>query len=168
MSDFQGSYPPPQPPKSSSGKWVWIILLAVVLPMFLCAGVCGGFVFLAKRSAETMLETAEKVQEVVEESVKTAPPFRIALERLQADSEVKDRLGQPIEESFPSVFNYEEGTGGSDAEFKYSVSGPKGTAQVHVVGEKIDDRWFYRTLDVTFEDGETIDLADVDIPIQLD
>ena len=161
MSDFQGAYPPPQPPKSSSSKWVWIILLAVVLAMLACAGVCGGFVFLATG-------TAERVQEVVKEGARTVPPFRIALERVQADSEVKDRLGQPIQESFPAVFNYNEGTDGSNAEFKYSVTGPKGSAQVHVVSEKIDDQWWYRTLDVSFDDGETIDLADVDIPIQLE
>ena len=161
MSEFQGSYPPPEPPKSSSAKWVWIILLAVLLPMLACAGLCGGFLFWARGAAE-------KVQEVVKEGVRTTTPFRIALERLQADSEVQDGLGQPIQESFPTVFNYNEGMGGSDAEFRYSVSGPKGSAQVHVVGEKFDDQWFYTTLDVTFDDGETADLADVEFPIQLD
>jgi hypothetical protein len=161
MSEFQGAYPPPEPPKSSSSKWIWIILLAVVLPMLACAGLCGGFIFMLRG-------TADKVQEVVREGVRSTPPFRIALERIQADPEVQERLGQPIQESFPSVFNYNDSTGGSNAEFRYSISGPQGTAEVHVVGEKIDDQWFYRTLDVSFEDGETIDLADVDIPIQLE
>ena len=160
MSDFQGAYPHSPPPKSSN-KWIWIVLLAVVLPILGCAGLCGGILFLGRGAAE-------KAQEVIKESARSVPPFRIALERVQADSEVKDRLGQPIQESFPAVFNYNEGTGGSSAEFKYSVTGPKGSAQVHVVGEKIDDQWWYRTLDVTYDDGETTDLADVEFPIQLE
>lgn len=169
MSDFQAAYPSPQPPKSSSSKWVWIILLVVVFAMLVCAGLCGGCVFLAGSSADRAHEVAEEVfEEVIEEGVRSVPPFRIALERIKSDSEVKDRLGQPIQESLPAVFNYNESGNGSNAEFKYSITGPKGSAQVHVVGEKIDDQWWYRTLDVTFDDGETIDLADVDIPIQLD
>jgi hypothetical protein len=167
MSQFQDAYPPPepQPPRSSSGKWIWIVLLAVILPIVACAGVCGGVVFLLRGSAEKIQET---VQEAVKEGTRAAPPFRIALERIQADAEVKSRLGEPIQEGFPAVFNYHEGTDGGDAEFRYSVSGPRGTAQVHVVSEKIDEQWWFTTLDVTFQDGKTCDLADVELPIKLD
>jgi hypothetical protein len=110
----------------------------------------------------------EHVQDAVKEGARAAPPFRLALERIQADPEVKGRVGEPIQEGIPSLFNYRDATDGGDAEFKYAVSGPKGSAAVHVVGEKIEDRWWFRRLDVTFEDGETISLEDADIPIQLE
>ena len=81
---------------------------------------------------------------------------------------MKERLGEPIQEGIPSLFKYHDGTHSSNAEFRYSVSGPKGSATVHVKGERIDGDWWFKTLDVTFRDGETISLADVDIPIQIE
>lgn len=81
---------------------------------------------------------------------------------------MKEHLGEPIQEGIPSVFTYEDGTHSSNAEFRYSVSGPKGSATVHVAGERIDGDWWFKTLDVTFEDGETISLGDVDVPIQIE
>jgi hypothetical protein len=56
---------------------------------------------------------------------------------------------------------------GSNAELDYEVRGPNGKASVHGVAVEIDDQWWFEELDVTCPDGETIDLADVEIPIRL-
>jgi hypothetical protein len=163
MSDIQGSYSamPGPPPRQSSSAWVWILVLVVVLPLLACAGVCGGMIFFARQSVE-------QVQEVIREGAKAAEPFRLALERIQADSQVKESLGEPIQEDFPTVFRYNDNMDSGDAEFRYAINGPLGTADVHVQAEKIDGEWWFSTLEVKISDGETIDLADTDIPINLE
>ena len=157
--NHDAAYQPP--PARSPSKWVWIILLVLLVLALACAGLCGGLFFLGWQSVD-------KVKEAVKEGARAAPPYRMASERVQADRKVKERLGEPIRDGIPSLFNYQDGTAGGNAEFRYSVTGPKGSATVHVVSEKIDDRWWFRALGVKFSDGESISLADEDTPIKLE
>jgi hypothetical protein len=169
MNEYQTPYAAPEPaPRGSSRTWIWVVLLALILPMFLCAGICGGLIAVTRSTKVNMQERVqEAVTQAVKEGAQAAPPFRMALQRVQADPDVQTRLGQPIRESVPSVFNYQDGTDGGNAEFRYQINGPQGNASVHVVAKKIDDQWWFETLDVTFADGETLDLADVELPIEL-
>jgi hypothetical protein len=167
MANYHDDFrPQPPPPRSSSSVWIWLILLLFVVPMLVCGGICGGFFLLGRRAAENVQEFA---QEVVQEQIRSTPPLRLALEKIGRDRDVAERLGKPIRESLPSLFNYSGGTEGAEAEFRLPVSGPAGSAQVHIRAEFIEGDWWFHTLDVTFDDdGETISLVTEPPPIPLD
>ena len=175
MNEYRNPYNEPGPRKSSN-TWVWVLLLALIVPMFLCAGLCGGLLLFRVKTAEVQQQHAQRaVHEATQDAVQAAneaaqsgPPYQqLALKRLQTDLEVKAKLGEPIRQTGSSSFRSQKSAGGSSAELRYDIKGPRGKASVQGVAVEIDDRWWFEKLDVTFSDGETLDLADVEIPIKL-
>jgi hypothetical protein len=163
------------PPRKSSNAWVWILVLALFVPMFLCAGLCGGLMLFRVKTVEVAEQRAKHAVEEARQAATQAaheagqrtPYFQTSLKRVQSDIDVKTKLGEPIRQTGSSKFRSQKGPDGSSAELDYEVRGPNGKASVHGVAVEIDDQWWFEKLDVTCEDGETIDLADVEIPIQL-
>jgi hypothetical protein len=121
---------------------MWLVPLLVGLPLLICGGCCVGSFFFGSRALATL------------------EPFTTALERIQNDGIVRDRLGEPIEPGmFPSHFQFNDQMDTGNAEFQFDVSGPKGSAKVSTEADKQSGNWRTTKLDVTFEDGETISLV---------
>jgi hypothetical protein len=162
-------------PRKSSTTWVWVLLLALIVPMFLCAGLCGGLALLRVKTVEVaeqrrqdaIRDTVQAATEAAARSPQTAPVFQMSLKRVQADLDVKERLGEPIRQTGSSSFRSRKSDESASSELHYELKGPRGKASVHAIAEEIDGRWWFEKLDVTLPNGETIDVADVDIPIKL-
>lgn len=126
-----------------SKKW-WLLFGCLPLGLLLvCGGGCAGlfaFVF-------GMLKSSE--------------PYVLSLSRATAHQQVIEALGEPIE---PGMFpqgqinlNNDAGT----AQITYTISGPKGSATVEVVGEKAAGKWTYSKMEVRLSStGEVIDLRE--------
>ncbi len=174
MNEYKNPYNEP-PPRKSSNAWVWILVLALFVPMLLCAGLCGGLMLLrvktvevAEQHAQQEVEEARRAAtEAAREAGQMPASFQASLKRVQLDTDVQAKLGEPIRQTGSSKFRSQKGPDGSSVELDYEVQGPNGKASVQGVAVEIDDQWWFEKLDVTCEDGETIDLADVEIPIRL-
>lgn len=109
------------PPKKGwfGRNWWWFIPGIVLLPICLCGGICGGgFLYL-------------------QQQVKGSGAFRIALEQVQNNDEVKQALGEPITESFLATGAVtEDSNTGGNAIVTFQVSGPKGSAMVESIATK--------------------------------
>jgi len=129
-------------------NWKWS------LPAFGCLSIIVGTIvtfFLLYGAIET------KVTDMFKDSV----PYTIAMENLQKNDIVIEKLGEPIEPNgmIQGNINYEDDLGTAD--LKIPVKGPKGEADLLVIAEKNDENWTYKTMKVTFEDTkETFDLLD--------
>jgi predicted small lipoprotein YifL len=147
MSNANFGSTPPAPQKSGSKTWLWILIaVLVVLPLVLCAGCCGcgGLAFM--------------------NAMKNAPPYVEALQTVQANQQVVDKLGQPIEGGLPmGNFNIQNNTG--EADFTFTATGPKGAATVSVKAEMVAGTWRTTSLNVKFTDGSSIDLVGGDEPM---
>lgn len=106
---------------------------------------CGGIIGFGVFAAFGMLKTSE--------------PYVESLRRAQQNPEVQMALGEPIEADFIVQGNINLNNADGDADLRYNVSGPKGSAEVHVVGNKSDGQWQYERMDATIgESGTLIDL----------
>ena len=141
MADFD---PTPATPAARPQRgwlrrnWLWLVPATLLV---LCGGFCIGIFGL------------------VFGMLKSSEPYQMALQRVQTDPRVVQRLGQPIEESgwFPTgQINVENDRG--EARLDFDVAGPDGKAHVHAEARCIAGRWGLTRLEVTTEDGQRIPL----------
>lgn len=136
------AYEEPRPNAWLSRNALWavpgMLMLVCVCPV-LC---CGGFVFTLMRG------------------IGGSEPATMAFDLVQKSPEVTDRLGEPLEKGFVTTGNISVNNGGGDAKLDFSISGPQGDAQVHVEAARFGGVWDLKTVEVTFEDGTSIDLYD--------
>ena len=138
---------PVQPlrPRGWLGRHWWWLVPASLLLLVLSCGFWGGiFVWLVG-------------------SLKSSTPYQMALDRVRSDPQVVEKLGQPIEDTswMPTGnFSYRtiNGVASGEANFYFSVSGPKGTAHVHAEARCRDGKWSFRVLTVTPEGEKTMSL----------
>jgi len=145
MSTADQPTPQPPPKKGWFGRnWLWFVPTIILLPILVCGGCFGGlFVFGINQ-------------------IKGSEPYQDALARAQADATVIERLGEPVEDAtFIPQWNVSgDGTGTSGNSSGYIVlKGPKDTANARVNARMTDGNWEIIELEVTFSDGERIDLV---------
>ncbi len=104
------------------------------------AVLCGGFVFTLVMG--------------VTQFIKSAEPYQDSLAQIQQSAEMQRLLGEPIQDGTFVSGQLSINNDSGEADFQYSVSGPIGSASVHVVATKSEGKWTYSTLDVTPDDGE--------------
>jgi hypothetical protein len=122
-------------------NWMWLLPLACLTPVALCAGGITMIVML------------------VFGVMKSADVYQESLRRVQAHAEVQSELGAPLEPGFLVTGEIEVSGPSGKADIAYSVSGSRGTGTVYVIAEKRAGRWTYDTLEVEIEStGERIDL----------
>ncbi|MCC9658871.1 cytochrome c oxidase assembly factor 1 family protein [Rhodopirellula halodulae] len=90
--------------------------------------------------------------------IKSSEPYTESLAKAQTNVELQSAIGDPIEPSVLVQGNINLNNDDGKADLNYSVSGPDGSATVHVVGTKTDGNWDYTRMDATTADGTTIDL----------
>lgn len=90
--------------------------------------------------------------------IKSSEPYTESLSKAQSNVELQSVIGDPIEASALVQGNINLNNDDGEADLNYSVSGPNGSATVHVIGTKADGSWDYSRMDATTADGTTIDL----------
>ncbi|MBL9124717.1 MAG: hypothetical protein JNG90_13860 [Planctomycetaceae bacterium] len=124
MSHVPGNGLPPTypaaPQKGWFGRnWLWFVPTIVLLPLCLCGGLCVGVPYFAMRG------------------LAESGAYKIALETVQQNAEVKEALGEPIEAKLiPFGAEVDVGGGRKTANIGFQVQGPKGSAIVASTSSK--------------------------------
>ena len=136
--------PQQQPPKSKTG----CILLGVgggcLIAVLMCAGL-GGLGLFGFFTA-----------------IKSSEPYAESLRRAQANETIGSELGQPIAAAVMVAGSINLNNDDGVADLNYSISGPDGTATVHVSGTKTDGAWSYDKMNVRTSEGSVVDLLEGD------
>lgn len=137
----------PQPKKSGS-KVLIIILVVLGLLALLCAGICGGCM-LTLRNAGTEIGSVIELSGVMSKAVIVS----------QADQQVLDKLGDPIQQMGPPI---REGSGEVNPvheSFHFELTGPKGTGHATGHATKVNGAWQLTEIVVEFGDGDKITIT---------
>lgn len=126
-----------QPKKTS--PWVWVGLGCGVLVV----GFAGFIVFIAT---------------VVFGAMRKSTPYQEAVQRAQHDPRVVAALGDPVKPGWWSSGSINTHNNDGDARFDIPISGPKGSATLHVISTKTDGKWFYNRMYVERKGQPEIDL----------
>ncbi len=131
-----------------AGSWIarhkWRALLIALLALGTIIGVlCCGGIFKAYQT------------------VRESEPYRQAVERVTNNSTVIAQLGEPITASTLPLgeLRYDLDQGGGQANISFTVSGPRGSAQVVTQSQFHKDAWLMRKLVVTLPNGQELQLA---------
>lgn len=144
-----GPYNPnPQPPRSSGGLSVLMIILIIAgVLLLLCAGICGGCVLVAQRTATEFGSAIELL-----------PVQLAASEAVESDPAVIEKLGEPIEQSSPPVRQSSGEIKPAGETFTFDISGPNGTAKVTSTAMKDAGAWKVTVITVQCSDGTTLNV----------
>ncbi|QDT16300.1 cytochrome c oxidase assembly factor Coa1 family protein [Alienimonas californiensis] len=126
-----------------SRNWLWAAPVGCLTPLVLC----GGCLFAVVGGAFGAL--------------KSSPPYAESLAAAQADADVQEALGAPIEPAFLVQGSFNNTNGNSDADLTYEISGPNGSGTVHVVGTAAPGGdWEYSEMSVQIPGEPAIDLLE--------
>ncbi len=78
---------------------------------------------------------------------------KLAFANVQASALVRERLGAPVQRSLFTSGTIEIAGSSRHADIEFTVSGPKGKADVSAVARKSADVWKFDVLDAKFSDG---------------
>lgn len=121
-------------PKSTNWVlWIAIIGLLFVLTPVACCGGLGFFVFSTVKA-----------------------PLTAAVDALESDVRVTDRIGMPISYDSIQINNMNTENGEGSADINTNFSGPKGTVHVEGSMKQTAGQWSPAELTVTFDDDSTI------------
>jgi hypothetical protein len=118
-----------------------------------CAGICGGCLYVAGR-------TANQAGKLIEETVKLGGAYVTTESAVRGDQQVIDRLGEPMEmTSQPKRQNTGEYNPSGET-FQFDIKGAKGTAIVSAVATAPDKASAFKVtkITVTFSDGSVVDV----------
>jgi hypothetical protein len=132
---------PAQPRSWWSRNWKWVVPLGALSVVALC----GGF-FAA-------------IFSIVFGMIKSSPPYEESLAMIQAHPEIREVIGTPIEPGFLVTGSIEVNPSSGFADIAYTVSGPRGSADVSVVAEKSGAQWTFESIDVEIDTGARFKLA---------
>ncbi len=135
-------YTPPQaqPQAQKSSGCLKVFLIGCGVLLFLGAACVAALVF------------------IVFGALKRSTVYTEALNRARADQRVVAVLGEPIQPGFWVSGKMNVNNGKGNAEFTFPVSGPRGSARVHVVAATEGDKWEYSELVVTPSSGPPINV----------
>lgn len=124
-----------------SRNWGCVIVLAIAAPVLLCGG-CFTSVFMIAFGA-----------------MKSSTPYQETVARAEANAEVKQLLGAPVEPGWYVLGNFEIQNDAGQADLQIPISGPKGSAMISVAATKTAGVWSYsRMLVSSPELAQPIDL----------
>jgi Cytochrome oxidase complex assembly protein 1 len=131
-----------QPPRPSwwSRNWKWALPVGCVTPVVLCGGLVGGILL------------------IVFGAIRSSDVFTESLSYAKASPNVRAALGEPIEAAYFVSGSISVHGESGNAELEIPISGPKGSATIHVVAKKVDGKWVYSKLEVEPKMGGRINL----------
>jgi hypothetical protein len=131
----------PRPPQSErfqkwlGHNWLWFIPTAIVAVVGFWVVLFGAIFFW--------------VFGIVRDSV----PYKDAMASAQSDSRIIQHLGTPIEEGWLTSGSIRYNNASGDANLRIPLSGPKGSATLHLVAHRSAGRWTFSTLECQFENS---------------
>jgi len=143
-----GQFDPGPQRRGGGGMSVLVIILIVLgVLVLLCAGICGGCVYVAQNAARSGMAWAELM-----------PTMDQAISAVSSDPQVIDKLGEPVEiNTLPARDGSGElKPGGED--FHFTVKGPKGTGKVKGTARQESGSWRITALTVQASDGSTFNV----------
>lgn len=128
--------------KSGCGKWILILLIILLL----IGGGIAAAVYFGYQKLESTLKSSEA--------------YTVALERLKANEEVRNELGEIKDTGFPlGAFN-QDASGSGDAAFVMSVEGEKTNGRYEVALKRSNSVWRLVKGTLRTDSGKIIDVAD--------
>lgn len=97
---------------------------------------------------------------VVFATLRQSDAYQKSWDLVQKNPQVIERLGTPLKSSWFVTGDVKTSTGTGHAEISYSISGPKGTAEVYVKARKVIDHWEFQELLVIQKYQEAIDVLE--------
>ena len=96
----------------------------------------------------------------VTNAIEDSQPYEFALEKINADEDLVNALGTPIEKDgiVSGSWNYINGK--KSAKMTIPISGPKGSGMLFVEATGEDQDWTYHVIRVEIEDSETFDIIE--------
>jgi hypothetical protein len=118
-------------------NWPWVLPVGLLGVILACAGCCGGiFVF-------------------VFGVLKSSDVYKQALAKAQANPAVVAQLAEPIQAGWMVMGSIQDQGATGTAGFEFPISGPKGSATIHVQAIKAGGTWTYTALWVQIHPAET-------------
>ncbi len=97
---------------------------------------------------------------IVFATMKQSDAYKNSFAMIQKNPQVIEMLGSPIESGWIVSGNVNTSVGTGSAEISYSISGPKGSADVYVKATKVLDHWEFQRLLVQSKSKPAIDLLE--------
>jgi Cytochrome oxidase complex assembly protein 1 len=91
------------------------------------------------------------------------PAYQAALAEVQASIEIQDRLGAPIVDSDwnpQGAIEIRNDATMGESRFNFTVSGPKGNAEIGTDARMVDGEWAIARLEAIFPEGDRISLTE--------
>lgn len=132
---------PMQQPNWFSRNWKWLVPVGCLVPL-MCCGVFG-------------LGTYVAVSQVIQNS----GAYKGAIAQVNANAEVAATLGTPVTPGLGLSGSVKENNESGSADFSVPITGSKGEGSMHVVAQRRNGQWTYRTITVT-AGGKTIDVLE--------
>lgn len=105
-----------------------------------------------------------QIQEYFAKWAKDLPAYQEGVQRVTGSQRVKERLGDKIQASLPTQFNYRKTPAGTHAVVSFTVAGQKGTAVVTSMAMERQGKWKLQQLWIAYEDGTGEDLLKTEPP----
>ncbi len=118
------------------------VLLWVFLGVVLCIALFGVVLVLVLRHTFT-----------------NAAPYQMALELLRSDPQVMEVLGEPVRESWWVTGSMRSSGSVSSASLRFTISGPRGAAQVDLRASNLSGQWVIHLLRVFPDGGPPFDVV---------
>jgi hypothetical protein len=153
--DIQGDDRAPVPRRRTS----WLAWVAAALLLLLALGY-----FVVKPQAERIVKGALEIANTLLTSILQGLSalvvrlFNDACRRVEQSDEVKALLGDPIQCAPIEQTEWIDAQGRQEFEFKFKITGPKGTGQAHVVATATEKEFKITRIEVTGPGGETVTL----------
>ena len=134
-------------------NWVWLLPVGCLGMIVLAVLLVGGIFF------------------AVTAAIRTSDVYRTALERARQNPEVVAALGEPIEVGWLVSGNISVNGPEGEANLSLPLHGPRGSATLYLVANKVAGEWVYERLEVAVDGTDVrIDLREgagtVSLPIE--
>jgi len=143
------SQDPNQPNKSGGMSTVMIVLIVLGVLFLLCAGICGGCVYLGVKEGGHQLT----------ELIVLSDPAGNAQREIQASMEATDKYGTPINFGPPMREGNTKGEINlADVQFAMTVEGNGNKGTAHVKAKQVDAQWTLTEITINCTDGTIINV----------
>lgn len=88
--------------------------------------------------------------------MKNSEIYKQSYTRVVSDPAIIEMLGEPLEVGTFVTGNVSSNTDGGNADIQYTLTGPKGSANVHVKGVKTGGQWVFESFIVQSDDSSTL------------
>lgn len=126
-------------------NWKWVVPVGGCFTIIIIAVIAIGSIFYGVANA-----------------IEDSQPYEYALEKINADEDLINALGSPIEKDGMVQGSWNYTNGKKSANMVVPISGPKGSGTLFVEATGEDDDWTYDVIRVEIGDSETFNIIETD------